>query len=180
MKKLFSHGFLIARFSSLAMLVLLTACAALEVDVKPEAEISPAAGALATKTARFPEWSVVTISLGNSGDQGTAPAAVVKLIGQADAEIAASAWQAASSSLERLLRIAPDYAPGWSRMAWLGLQTGAPERARQMAARSNSYATGRIDLKLLNWKFIREASVILNDQGAIQRADRNIQALENM
>jgi hypothetical protein len=49
-----------------------------------------------------------------------------------------------------------------------------------MAERSNSYATGRIDLKLLNWKFVREASVQLKDGAAIQRANRNIHALENL
>jgi len=163
-----------------AIALLLSACTASNLATKPGAPISTEAGAQATSSAHFPEWSVITISLGDSGKQGPAPAAVVKLVGQADDQIAKSDWQSASSTLERLLRIAPDYAPGWSRMAWLSLQMENPDRARQMAERSNSYATGRIDLKLLNWRFVREASVKLNDQGQVLRADRNIHALENL
>ena len=123
---------------------------------------------------------MITISVGDSGQQAEAQPAVIKLTGQADAEIARSDWKSAQNTLERLLRISPDYAPGWSRMAWLALQTKHPERARELATRSNSYATGRIDLKLLNWQFFRQASVMLNDQAEIQRADRNIHALENL
>jgi phage shock protein A len=123
---------------------------------------------------------VITISLGDSGQQAAASPAVIKLTGQADEQIARSDWKSAQNTLERLLHIAPDYAPGWSRMAWLALQKGKPERARELATRSNSYATGRIDLKLLNWQFFRQASVMLNDQDEIQRADRNIRALENL
>lgn len=162
------------------MLLILNSCASIDGAITPTEPGAVPGGGSAAGVTRFEEWSVTTISLGNSGSQVAAPAAVVKLSRQADAQIAASAWQAASDTLERLLRIAPDYAPGWSRMAWLALQTGEADRARQMAARSNSYATGRIDLKLLNWKFSREASVLLNDRAATQRADRNIQALENM
>jgi hypothetical protein len=179
--KRFTLRYSIIKLTLPGLFLLLSACASQTVDVaRPEAPISAAAGTLATSTAHFPEWSVITISLGDSGHQGSAPAVVVKLVGQADVEIAKSNWQAASSTLERLLRIAPDYAPGWSRMAWLSLQTGDSDRARQMAERSNSYATGRIDLKLLNWKFVREASVQLKDGAAIQRANRNIHALENL
>jgi hypothetical protein len=179
--KLFKLRYLFIQLALPGILLLLSACAGPNVAVvKPEAPISATAGAFATSTAHFPEWSVITISLGDSGNQGAAPAAVVKLVGQADVEIAKSNWQAATSTLERLLRIAPDYSPGWSRMAWLNLQTGNFDRARQMAERSNTYATGRIDLKLLNWKFVREASEKLNDQGQVIRADRNIHALENL
>jgi hypothetical protein len=162
------------------IIILLTACANVGGGASSNAPISAKAGALATSSAHFPEWSVITISLGDSGKQGAASPAVIKLTGQADEQIARSDWKSARNTLERLLRITPDYAPGWSRMAWLALQTDNPARARELATRSNSYATGRIDLKLLNWQFFRQASVMLNDQGEIQRADRNIHALENL
>jgi hypothetical protein len=176
-----SLRFLFLQLPLPGILLLLSACATVGGNgAPPSAPITAGAAALATSRAHFPEWSVITISLGDSGRQAAAPPAVIKLTGQADEEIARSDWKAAQNSLERLLRIAPDYAPGWSRMAWLALQTKEPERARELATRSNSYATGRIDLKLLNWQFFRQASVMLNDEGEIQRADRNIHALENL
>jgi Tfp pilus assembly protein PilF len=128
----------------------------------------------------FPAWSTAGRSVDNRNEQIAVPAVVVKLASQADAQIQKSNWQAASDTLERLLRIEPEYAPGWSRMAWLALRDGDAERSRQMAARSNSYAAGRIDLKLLNWGFIRDASIELNDRMAQQRAERNLEALGNM
>ncbi len=168
------------RLSVLSGFILLVSCAGLETTPTQEyPELAPGSQP-ASSTARFQEWLVTTQSMGNSGRQVAAPAAIVKLSQQADRQLAAAQWQAASDTLERLLRISPDYAPGWSRMAWLALQTNAPERARQMASRSNSYATGRIDLKVLNWKFIRDASAQLSDKGAVQRAERNIYELENL
>ena len=120
----------------------------------------------------FPEWATSGRSVDNRNEQIAVPAVVVKLASQADAQIQKSDWQAASDTLERLLRIEPEYAPGWSRMAWLALRAGDAERARQMAARSNSYAAGRIDLKLLNWGFVRDASVQAErqDGGTARRA----------
>jgi len=179
--KLYSLRFLFVQLPVTGIIILLTACASVGGNSSsPSAPISAKAGALATSSAHFPEWSVITISVGDSGRQAAASPAVIQLTGQADAEIARSDWKSAQNTLERLLRISPDYAPGWSRMAWLALQTSKPERARELATRSNSYATGRIDLKILNWQFFRQASVMLNDQGEVQRADRNIHALENL
>lgn len=159
---------------------LLAACAEMQPQPGTQEQAFPAGGAVPTGEVRFEAWSVTTQSLGNSGTQVAAPAAVIKLASQADMHISKSEWLAANDTLERVLRIAPDYAPGWSRMAWIALQTGDTERARQMATRSNSVGSGRVDLKILNWKFIREASERLGDKAAVQRADRNINALENL
>jgi Tfp pilus assembly protein PilF len=128
----------------------------------------------------FPAWLTAGRSVDNRNEQIAVPAVIIRLASQVDAQIAKSEWQAANDTLERLLRIEPEYAPGWSRMAWLALRAGDAERSRQMAARSNSYAAGRIDLKLLNWGFIRDASEQLNDRANVQRAERNIEALGNM
>lgn len=136
--KLSSLRFLFLQLPLPGILLLLSACASVGGNgPSSSAPISAKAAALATHSAHFPEWSVITISLGDSGRQAAAPPAVIKLTGQADEDIAKSDWKAAQNSLERLLRIAPDYAPGWSRMAWLALQTNHPERARELATRSN-------------------------------------------
>lgn len=179
---MYCHGLKqeLSRISLLLCFILLASCAGLETSPTQEyPELAPGSQP-ASSTIRFKEWQVTTQSMGDSGMQVAAPAAIIKLSQQVDRQIAAMQWQAASDTLERLLRISPDYAPGWSRMAWVALQTNAPERARQMASRSNSYATGRIDLKILNWKFIRDASAQLDDKGAVQRSERNIHELENL
>jgi len=104
--------------------------------------------------------------------------AINVLITEADELIANQALNAASDKLERVLRIKPDYAPAWSRLSWLALQVNSPERAVQMAKRSNSFAQSDPELQLLNWTFIRDASQVLNDEDAYFRANQNIESLK--
>lgn len=104
--------------------------------------------------------------------------AVTGLLQQADVLIREKDFKKAESKLERLLRISPDYAPAWSRMAWLALNTNAPKRATQMASRSNSFAKSNKSLQKLNWSFIREASEKMNDLEGVRRAIRKIESLE--
>lgn len=172
-------GHTVFLFSLSAAFLMLGACAGLAPGPSEEDQTT-APVATEVQAAMFPEWSTAGRSVDNRNEQIAVPAVVVKLASQADTHIEKSNWQAASDTVERLLRIEPEYAPGWSRMAWLALRDGDAERSRQMAARSNSYAAGRIDLKLLNWGFIRDASIKLNDRMAQQRAERNIEALGNM
>ena len=166
-------------FALTGVILLLNACAGMA-PAPPADDQGTSPDAAEVQEARFIEWSTKGKSVDSQNQQIVVPPVVIKLASQADAHIAKSDWQAASDTLERLLRIAPDYAPGWSRMAWLAISAGDAERARQMAARSNSYAAGRKDLKILNWELIRDASLKLNDRTAVQRAERNIEALGNM
>ncbi len=85
---------------------------------------------------------------------------------------------AAADKLERILRIKPDYAPAWSRLSWLALQTNSPERSVQMAKRSNSFAQSNTELQSLNWSFIRAASQLLNDDETYLRANQKIESLK--
>jgi len=104
--------------------------------------------------------------------------AINVLLNEADVLIENQALNAASDKLERALRIKPEYAPAWSRLSWLALQTNSPERAIQMAKRSNSFAQGDPELQLLNWTFIRAASKALNDEDTYFRANQNIDSLK--
>ena len=104
--------------------------------------------------------------------------AVKALLKQADVFILYNALEQASDKLERLLRIEPTYAPAWSRLSWIALQSHYPGRAKQMAQRSNSYAHDNNKLKVLNWSFIRQASQQMNDFEAVHRAERMIETLE--
>lgn len=104
--------------------------------------------------------------------------AINVLLDEADALIAKQAFDAATDKLERVLRIKPEYAPAWSRLSWLALQTGSQKRAVQMAKRSNSFAFSDPELQSLNWSFIRAASKALNDEDAYFRANQKIESLK--
>ena len=103
--------------------------------------------------------------------------AISGLLAQADALIDTNAYDAATDKLERVLRVNPEYAPAWSRLSWLALQTGSASRSVQMAKRSNSFAYSNTELQLLNWSFILEASIALDDEQEILRARQKLQSL---
>ena len=106
--------------------------------------------------------------------------AVDDLMKQADTLIAANNLDAASEKIERALRISSDYAPAWSRLSSIALANNNPTRAIQMAKRSNSHAGNSVELKKLNWEFIREASDLLNDIEGVENADKAIGILNSL
>lgn len=104
--------------------------------------------------------------------------AINVLLDETDVLIEDQAYDAAADKLERALRIKPQYAPAWSRLAWLALQTNSPKRSVQMAKRSNSLAFSDPELQALNWTFIRAASRELNDEETYYRANQKIESLK--
>ena len=106
--------------------------------------------------------------------------AVEDLMLQADGQIVHNNWDLAAEKLERALRISPDYAPAWSRLSQIALYEDDPQRAIQMAKRSNSHAGNAVALKLLNWQFIREASEMLDDVEGVQNANKAINILQSL
>ncbi len=104
--------------------------------------------------------------------------AINPLLKEVDILIENSRFNTAIDKLERVLRIKPNYAQAWSRLSWLALETDAPNRSRQMAKRSNSFAFSNSKLQVLNWTFIRSASKALNDAAAYRRASQKIETLK--
>jgi len=104
--------------------------------------------------------------------------AINVLLNEVDELIDNRAYNAAADKLERVLRIKPEYAPAWSRLSWLALQTDSAKRSVQMAKRSNSFAFSNRELQRLNWSFIRDASNALNDQESFFRATQKIESLK--
>jgi Tfp pilus assembly protein PilF len=104
--------------------------------------------------------------------------AVADLLQQADSLIAAGQYDQASDKVERALRIAPDHAPSWSRLAVLALDEGQPMRAIRMAQKSNSYAGSANRLMLQNWEYIRQANVMMKNEQGIEQAERTIEQLQ--
>jgi Tfp pilus assembly protein PilF len=111
--------------------------------------------------------------------ENTLPA-VDELMKQADTLLAVNNLDAASEKIERALRIDSGYAPAWSRLSSIALTNNNPTRAIQMAKRSNSHAGNSIELKKLNWEFIREASDMLNDVEGMENADKAIGILNSL
>ena len=105
--------------------------------------------------------------------------AINVLLEETDRLITDGSYNAASDKLERALRIKPKYAPAWSRLSWLALQTKSPKRAVQMAKRSNSFAFSNPKLQSLNWSFIRTASKTLHDEELFSRATQKIESLQS-
>ena len=137
----------------------------------------------ATQKSEIETGAVPTLAMATQTWQqasGDALPAVDDLMEQADSQIAANNWELASEKLERALRISPDYAPAWSRLSQIALLKDDPQRAIQMAKRSNSHAGTSVALKLLNWQFIREASELLNDLEGVQNANKAINILQSL
>ena len=151
--------------SCLLLAVFLSSCASSE---KREGITDEAAQA-ETGSYKYDAWRPDT-----SGDYE----AINVLLNDADELIEKKSFDAATDKLERVLRIKPEYAPAWSRLSWLALQTGSPKRAVQMAKRSNSFAFSDPELLSLNWTFIRAASKALNDEDAYFRANQKIESLK--
>jgi len=100
------------------------------------------------------------------------------LLDEADVLINEKKFNAATDKLERVLRIKPAYAPAWSRLSWLALQTNSAQRSVQLAKRSNSFAYDNPELQILNWTFIRTASQMLHDEESFERAVLKIESLK--
>ena len=148
--------------SSIFLLLLLVSCASTEKHSITEEAV------VISGNYRYQAWRL--------DDSGQFEAINV-LLDEADLLIENQSYDAAADKIERALRIKPEYAPAWSRLSWLALQTDSPERSVQMAKRSNSLAFSDPELQSLNWSFIREASEMLNDEEAYQRANQKIESL---
>ena len=155
-----SHFFRL--FSSIFLLLFLVSCASTEkISITEDAVVTGG-------NYRYQAWRL--------DDSGQFEAINV-LLDEADLLIENQSYDAAADKIERALRIKPEYAPAWSRLSWLALQTDSPERSVQMAKRSNSLAYSDPELQSLNWSFIRDASEMLNDEEAYQRANQKIESL---
>lgn len=150
------------------LIVSLLSCSGIE-----QKQVMDDAGVYETGIQLFPAWK----PLETSRSSATANMAIRELLAQADVLISQDAMEQASDKLERLLRIEPAYAQAWSRLSWIALQDHAPERSRQLAQRSNSYAYENRNLKLLNWTFIRQASELMQDEIGLREAESMIDRL---
>jgi predicted Zn-dependent protease len=88
-------------------------------------------------------------------------------------------YDAAAASLERALRIAPDDAVLWHRLASLRLDQGMPAMVTELAAKSNTLAAPSDNaLKRDNWRLIAQARRGLGDGEGADHAERMAQQFQ--
>lgn len=114
------------------------------------------------------------------GQQEQAPtgSAVSHLHADARKQLAARQYNTAASTLERALRIAPRNADLWHSLAEVRLQQGRWEMARNMAAKSNSFAAANRAIQAQNWRIIAKSHQAEGNQVAARRAWQRVSELE--
>jgi tetratricopeptide (TPR) repeat protein len=105
--------------------------------------------------------------------------AVIALLNRANASERAGELDQSAASLERALRIQPDNAWLWHRLALLRLFQHQNEDAVSMAAKSNALAGGNARLQADNWRVIAQARERLGQAAAARSASEKARALED-
>ena len=109
------------------------------------------------------------------------PAPVRRLLRSADVQSRSGRYTVAASTLERALRISPKDSLIWQRLATVRLEQGRWQLAIQMAAKSNSLASGD-DAKLRsirrdNWELISRAEQSLGNTIGAEKARQKAREL---
>ena len=100
--------------------------------------------------------------------------AVEVLVRRADDQRYAGDLDAAAASLERAVRIAPDDAMLWHRLADLRLAQGQHGMVSQLAAKSNALTRPEDGaLRQANWQLIAQARRGMGDERGARDAERN-------
>lgn len=95
--------------------------------------------------------------------------AVEALAARADQQRQTGDYGGAAATLERALRIEPQQAYLWNRLARVRLEQGQGSQASNLAARSNALAGGQAKLKENNWEIIATTRRQSGDvQGAVE------------
>jgi tetratricopeptide (TPR) repeat protein len=79
-----------------------------------------------------------------------------------------------AATIERALRIEPNNAALWHRLAAARLQQGQPQQAEQLALKSNSLSGGDKRLQALNWALVAEARWVTNDPDGASLAEEKM------
>jgi len=105
--------------------------------------------------------------------------AVLNLLEQARAALAAGRAEQAVASLEVALDIEPRNPFVWQQLAGAHLQQRLPDQAEQQAQRSNSFARGNPFIEIGNWRMIAAARQARGDQAGAQQARERVTELQD-
>ena len=90
------------------------------------------------------------------------------LLAQSDTQSRAGEWDSAANSLERALRLEPNNALLWSRLAGVRYQQQDWQQAIQLSAKSNTLAANNDNLRRRNWNMMANAYDALGDVESAQ------------
>jgi tetratricopeptide (TPR) repeat protein len=91
---------------------------------------------------------------------------------QADQQRQAGDYAGAAATLERALRIQPQDALLWNRLARVRMEQGLHSQAANLAAKSNVYAGDQAGLRQDNWSIIATARRQAGDAAGAEEAER--------
>jgi Flp pilus assembly protein TadD len=112
----------------------------------------------------------ITLTTGNP--------AVKDLWAQAEQARTAGDYDNAALTLERILRIAPDDAVIWSRLAEIRLLQGNSGQAENLAAKSNAMSLDNPLLNYRNWLIISRARKLTGNDVGAQEAEYTAQSFK--
>ena len=103
--------------------------------------------------------------------------AVIALLDRADSYRASGDMGNEAATIERALRIEPNNARLWSRLAATRLEQGQPRQAEQLALKSNALSAGDTRLQAHNWQLVARARWALNDSAGARAAEKKARDL---
>jgi tetratricopeptide (TPR) repeat protein len=104
--------------------------------------------------------------------------AVLNLLGQAQAELAAGRPEQAVAALETALNIEPRNPFVWQKLAAAHLAQHLPDQAEHQAQRSNSFARGNPFIEAENWRVIAAARQERGDLAGARQARERMTELQ--
>lgn len=105
------------------------------------------------------------------------PPAVVALLDTAERQANSGDLEAAAASLERAIRIDPRNPVLWYHLATVRLSQGDSQAAEQLAAKSNSLASGNTTQQARNWQLIARARRAQRDEAGAAAAEQRAREL---
>jgi hypothetical protein len=112
------------------------------------------------------------VAAGTAADQGGPAGPADTLRAQAERQRQTGDYAGAAATLERALRIQPQDARLWNRLARVRMEQGLHSQAANLAARSNALAGDQGDLKRDNWSIIATARRQAGDMAGAAEAER--------
>ena len=99
--------------------------------------------------------------------------AVQSLVNAANTAAAEKNWDRAQAALERAVKLAPSKSSIWRQLAYTHLQSGDPERAREVVQRALSLAAADGRENVAAWRLLGDIEQTRGDAAAAQMARAN-------
>ena len=106
--------------------------------------------------------------------------AIAALLDDAEQAEASGNPEVAAATLERALKIDPNNALLWNRLAGVHMRRGDAQQALTMARKSNALAAGNHELQLENWFLILAVMTETGDVQGMAAARRKIEELRRL